>query len=215
MTTMTRSARSPVPAEQLIILPANEASWDDIAAVFGTSDYPSRCQCQRFKVPGWIWGSSTTLEQRTAMLREQTHCGDPNAPATSGLVAYLDDEPVGWVAVEPRISYPKLRTTRIPWTGRDEDKDDDQVWAVTCFAVRKGYRGRGITYALAQATVDFARERGARALEAYSMITQPGKEITWGELHVGARQVFEEAGFKEVSHPTLRRVVMRIDFTRQ
>jgi hypothetical protein len=44
------------------------------------------------------------------------------------------------------------------------------------------------------------------------MITQPGKEITWGELNVGARQVFEEAGFTEVSHPTLRRVVMRVDF---
>jgi len=36
--------------------------------------------------------------------------------------------------------------------------------------------------------------------------------MTWGELHVGARQVFEDAGFAEVSHPTLRRVVMRIDF---
>jgi len=44
------------------------------------------------------------------------------------------------------------------------------------------------------------------------MITEPGKEITWGELNVGARQVFEEAGFREVSHPTVRRVVMRLDF---
>jgi hypothetical protein len=44
------------------------------------------------------------------------------------------------------------------------------------------------------------------------MTTEPGKVITWGELHVGARQVFEEAGLKEVSHPTLRRVVMRVDF---
>lgn len=116
------------------------------------------------------------------------------------------------MAVEPRTAYPKLRTSRIPWAGRDEDKDDDGVWAVTCFAIRKGYRGRGLTYALAQATVDFARERGARALEAYPMITQPGKEITWGELHVGARQVFEEAGFREVTHPTARRVVMRVEF---
>jgi hypothetical protein len=33
------------------------------------------------------------------------------------------------------------------------------------------------------------------------MITQPGKEITWGELPVGARQVFEDAGFEEVSPP--------------
>jgi GNAT superfamily N-acetyltransferase len=202
---------APIPAGQLTIIPANQASWDDIAAVFGTSDYPGRCQCQRFKVRGGIW-ASTTPEQRAAMLRDQTRCGDPDSGTTSGLVAYLDGEPVGWAAVEPRTGYPKLRTSRIPWTGRDEDKDDDRIWAVTCFAVRKGYRGRGITYALALATVGFARERGALALEAYSMITQPGREITWGELHVGARQVFEEAGFKEVSHPTLRRVVMRIDF---
>jgi GNAT superfamily N-acetyltransferase len=86
------------------------------------------------------------------------------------------------------------------------------IWAVTCFAVRKGYRGRGLTYPLARATIDFARDRGARALEAYPMITQPGKEITWGEVHVGTRQVFEHAGFVEVSHPTVRRVVMRVDF---
>jgi GNAT superfamily N-acetyltransferase len=114
---------------------------------------------------------------------------------------YVDAEPAGWVAVEPRTEYPKLLTSRIPWRGRDEDKDDDGVRAVTCFTVRKGYRGRGLTYALARATIDFARERDARALEAYPMITQPGKEMTWGEVHVGARQVFEEAGSRRSPIP--------------
>lgn len=203
----------PIQAEQVRVVPANHVSWSDLVAIFGTSDYPARCQCQRFKVAGWIWRDSTQ-EQRTAALRAQTACGQPAAASTSGLVAYVDDEPAGWVAVEPRTAYPKLRTSRVPWPGRDEDKDDDEVWAVTCFAVRKGYRGRGLTYLLAQATVDFARERGAQALEAYPMITQPGKEITWGETHVGTRQVFEEAGFAEVTHPSPRRVVMRIDFGR-
>lgn len=198
--------------EEVTVVPANEASWDDLAAVFGTADYACRCRCQRFKVVGWVW-RDTTQEERDAMQREQTACGEPDAPSTSGLVAYLDGEPVGWVAVEPRTAYPKLRTSRVPWKGRDEDKDDDGVWAVTCFVVRKSHRGRGLTYPLARAAVDFARARGARALEAYSMITQPGKEITWGELHVGARQVFADAGFEEVSHPTPRRVVMRIELS--
>lgn len=200
----------PIPAEQLTIVPANRASWEDLVAIFGSSD-PGRCQCQRFKVLTWIWRDSTQPE-RTAMLQAQTGCGDPGAATTSGLVAYLDGQPAGWVAVEPRTAYPKLRTSRVPWSGRDEDKDDDGVWAVTCFVVRQGYRGRGLTYPLAQATIEYARERGARALEAYPMLTQPGKQVSWGELHVGARQVFEEAGFAEVSHPTLRRVVMRVDF---
>ncbi len=200
----------PIAEEDLRIVPANEASEDDLDAIFGTAD-TGRCRCQRLKVVGWIWRDSTQQE-RTAMLRTQTACGDPDAAATSGLVAYVDDEPAGWVAVEPRTAYPKLRTSRVPWTGRDEDQYDDGIWAVTCFVVRKGYRGRGLTYPLARATIDFARDRGARALEAYPMITQPGREIIWGELRVGARQVFEDAGFAEVSRPTVRRVVMRIDF---
>ena len=31
------------------------------------------------------------------------------------------------------------------------------------------------------------------------MVTEPGKEITWGEIHVGAAQVFADAGFTQVS----------------
>jgi hypothetical protein len=46
----------------------------------------------------------------------------------------------------------------------------------------------------------------------FTAMLQAQTAITWGELYVGARQVFENAGFTEVSRPTLRRVVMRIDF---
>lgn len=69
-----------------------------------------------------------------------------------------------------------------------------------------------ISYALARAAVAFARERGARALEGYAMITKAGQEIVWGELYVGSRSIFAAAGFSEVSRPTPRRVVMRIEF---
>jgi len=88
----------------------------------------------------------------------------------------------------------------------------DGVWSVVCFATRVGYRRRGVTRALARATVDFARSRGARAIEGYPMLTEPGQDVTWGELNVGSRSIFADAGYQEVSHPTLRRVVMRIDF---
>jgi hypothetical protein len=43
-------------------------------------------------------------------------------------------------------------------------------------------------------------------------VTQPGQEIMAVELHVGSRSIFAAAGFTEVSHPTLRRVVIRIEF---
>jgi hypothetical protein len=44
------------------------------------------------------------------------------------------------------------------------------------------------------------------------MITKAGQEIVWGELYVGSRSIFAAAGFSEVSRPTPRRVVMRIEF---
>ena len=198
---------------ELKIVPANEASWEDLQTVLGTRGDPSRCQCQRYKMqPRESW-ASVGREELAFRLRTQTECGEPASDATSGLVAYLDGEAVGWCAVEPRNAYPRLLLkTRVPWEGRAEDKTDGSVWAVTCFVTRVGFRRRGVSRALARAAVDFARERGARALEGYPMITQPGQEVAWGELHVGSRSIFQAAGFREVSRPTLRRVVMRIDF---
>jgi GNAT superfamily N-acetyltransferase len=202
---------TPILAEQLAVVPANQASWADLQAIFGTTGSPGHCYCQYFKVRDRDWRSFTD-QQRRDRFREQTNCGNPQARATSGLVAYLGGEPVGWVAVEPRTAYLRLPKMRTVWSGRQEDEADASVWAVTCFVTRKGYRKRGISYALAAATVEFARQHGARALEAYAMETEPGKELSWGELYVGARQVFAEAGFTEVSHPSRRRAVMRIDF---
>jgi GNAT superfamily N-acetyltransferase len=200
-------------APPLTIVPANEARWEDLQAVLGSRGDPSRCQCQRYKMqPRESW-ASVGADELAFRLRAQADCGHPRSGTTSGLVAYLDGEPAGWCAVEPRTAYPRLLLkTRVPWADRAEDKTDDSVWAVTCFVTRVGFRRRGISRALARATVDFARERGARALEGYPMITQPGQDVMPGELNVGTRSIFAAAGFTEVSRPTLRRVVMRIDF---
>ena len=198
---------------EVTIVPANQASWEDLQGVFGTRGDPSRCYCQRYKMqPGESW-ASVGAEELAFRFRAQSDCGHPESGTTTGLVAYLDGEPVGWCAVEPRTAYPRLLLkTRVPWEGRAEDKADDSVWAVTCFVTRTGFRRRGISRALARAAVDFARERGARALEGYPMVTEPGQEVMLVELNVGTRSAFADAGFTEVAHPTIRRVVMRIDF---
>jgi GNAT superfamily N-acetyltransferase len=197
----------------ITVVPANEASWEDLEAVFGTRGAASQCQCQRYKLRPREAFANFPAEERADRLRRQTACGHPASGTTSGFVAYLTGEPVGWCAVEPRTAYAGLlRVYRVPWEGRAEDKADASVWAVTCFLTRAGFRRRGVSRALARAAVDFARARGARALEGYPMIVRPGQEITWGELHVGSRSIFEAAGFTEVSRPGVRRAVMRIDF---
>jgi len=194
---------------QLRIVPANEAEWSDIQAIFGDHGWPHTCQCQWFKLPAKQF-SAASWQQLEQLQRETTHCGEPSADATTGLVAYLDDEPAGWVAVEPRVNYVRMRAQRIPWLGRDEDKSDPDVWAITCFVTRIGFRGRGLMAELTAAAVAYARDRGAAAIEAYPLIVRPGERLGWGELFVGARSVFDAAGFTEVSRPSERRAVMRL-----
>ncbi len=106
----------------ITIVPANETSWDDLQAVLGTRGDPSRCQCQRYKMqPGESW-ASVGAEELAFRLRAQTECGHRQSSTTSGLVAYVDGEPVGWCAVEPRTAYPRLLLkTRVAWEGRAED----------------------------------------------------------------------------------------------
>jgi len=62
---VARAAWAPIKTGELTVVPANQASWADLRAIFGTSDYPGKCYCQRFKTLG------LALEP-----------GDPRGPAT-------------------------------------------------------------------------------------------------------------------------------------
>jgi len=184
------------------VRPVGEASFDDVQTVFGTKGQAARCQCQGYRM-GWYEQHSDNVPGRRELLRDQVEEGH-------GLLAYLDDEPVGWCSMGPRPDFGYLRQTT--WKGRSEDRSDPAIWAVTCFVTRAGFRGQGVSRALAAGTVDLARERGADAVEAYPMKPAPGKDVTWGELHVGKLSSFLAAGYQIVHEPSLRRAVVRYEF---
>jgi GNAT superfamily N-acetyltransferase len=192
------------------IVPAASASCAELDDVFGSRGPSWRCQCQRYKLRPREAFSKFPVEERRLRLWQQTACGETDAQATSGLVARLDGTAVGWCAVEPRTELTGLvRHARVPWEGREEDKDDETVWAITCVLARAGHRRRGVGSALVRAAVEHARERGARALEAYPMTTT---EALAEELHPGLLGMFLQAGFREVTRPSVRRAVVRVDF---
>jgi GNAT superfamily N-acetyltransferase len=190
------------------VVPADTVPWDELAAVFGVRGPASRCFCQRYKLAAGEAFDRFPAQERAARLREQAGCDDQGS-GTSGLVALLDGEPVGWCAVEPRPAFRGLvRHARVPWADRDEDPTDERVWAVTCLLTRAGHRRRGVSRVLARGAVDHARAQGAVALEAYPMTTTAALTE---ELHVGTVATFAAAGLLEVGRPTQRRAVMRID----
>ncbi len=196
--------------DDIVVRPAGEAGWEAVEAVLGSCADSRRCWCQRYKLAAGEAFARFPAEERAHRLRSQTGDAEPcPGVATTGLVAHVDGEPVGWCSVEPRPAYGGLlRVARVPWQGRTEDKADPGVWAVTCFVTRPGRRRQGVASALAAATAGFARSAGARSVEGYPMTTTAALV---GELHPGTLGMFTRAGFAEVSRPTPRRAVVRLE----
>jgi GNAT superfamily N-acetyltransferase len=121
-----------------------------------------------------------------------------------GLVAYEGDIAVGWVQVTPRAALPRFSRSRI---AKSSDDDIDQIWAVSCFFVRKGHRRSGMMTELARAACTYASERGASAVEAAAL--EPKRPMMWGEGFVGLASALARAGFTEVERRSETRVLMR------
>ena len=119
-----------------------------------------------------------------------------------GLLAHMDDEPVGWIAVEPRSAYPKLAHSRIL-----KPVDDANVWSVTCFFVTKQIRRQGLTVELLKAAVDYVRGKGGKIVEGYPVDTK--KDMPAPFIYTGTAAAFQKAGFVEVARRSEKRPIMR------
>ncbi|MDQ1466035.1 MAG: hypothetical protein QOH10_450 [Actinomycetota bacterium] len=68
---MTRAAAMP----EVTIVPANEASCDDLHAVLGRRGDPSRCQCQWYKIRHSEWRSvPVEVDPKHPMTAAQLSC---------------------------------------------------------------------------------------------------------------------------------------------
>ena len=70
--------------EELTIVPANQASWDDLQAVLGTRGPAATCQCQRYKLRPKEAFAKFPVEERARRLLAQTNCGRPSRPPPAG-----------------------------------------------------------------------------------------------------------------------------------
>ncbi|WP_193509707.1 GNAT family N-acetyltransferase [Cryobacterium sp. BB736] len=186
------------------IEPATTVPFADIEHAFTGGGDGGSCWCQWFLIPRSEF-SARSREERKQLLRRELGAAEPS-PA---LVAYVDDEPAAWVRVAPRTHQAALARTQVVKRGSDEPPDAPDVWAITCFVVRREHRAKGIATRLLQAAIDHARQHGARLIEAYPIDTERRKSSN-NELFVGSARLFSAAGFEEIARPTESRVVMAL-----
>jgi GNAT superfamily N-acetyltransferase len=190
----------------LRVVPVVDAPWDDVRTVFGTKGDPSTCWCQYFKVDAEAW-KRQDVPWFERQLCEQVDEGRASKGAGPGLLAYVDDEPAGWVAIEPRTAYPRILSSKLI-SSSSEPVDAADVWFVSCFVVRVGHRRQGVAAALLEGAVEHARANGARVVEAFPV--EAGPEVSSAELYHGPLSAFEAAGFEVVARPSARRAVVRM-----
>lgn len=178
--------------------------WDDVQhALTGGGDGAS-CQCIWPVLSNKDWNATTT-PQRTEMFRAEIDEGPP-----PGIVAYVDGEAAGWIRIGPRTRQARIPRTRIIAAASTEPFDDDSVWAVTCFVVRREFRGAGLNLELLRAAVDYARESGARLIEGYPVDTGGEKQRT-NDLFHGTLGTFLAAGFIERTELKPGRTLVALD----
>ncbi len=182
-----------------VVVPATSERWRDLEVVFGTRGDPSWCFCQFFLTTGSGYRESAE-PNRQALCAQLSHQPPP------GLLAYSGTEPVGWVQVGPRSSYPRITSNRLT-----AGLDSEGVWRCTCFVVRVGYRRQGVARALLAGAIGFALEHGAQVLEAHPVdVAAKGGRVPSANLYHGTLTMFTEAGFAEVVRTRPDRPVVRL-----
>jgi GNAT superfamily N-acetyltransferase len=187
------------------VVPADEAGFAAVEhALTGGGDGAS-CWCRFLLVTRAEFDAASRGEKRDA-LRAELRRTSPSP----GLVALAGDEAAGWVRVGPRPGQPGVLRTQVVRRGSDEPADADDVWAVTCFVVRREHRGEGLAGALLGAAIAHARTGGVRVLEGYPVDPVERPEATSAELWHGTTGLFTRAGFTETARPTPARPVMTL-----
>lgn len=177
---------------RITVVPATQPRAPDVeAALCGGGDGRS-CQCQWWTLRARDF-TRTTRDQREALLREEMA-----GPVAPGLVVRVDGAAAGWVRVGSRPDQPRLARTRLLAAHSREPWDDPAVWAITCFSVRREFRGLGLMGTLTEAAAGFAATHGARLVEAYPVDTY-GRQVRSNDLFHGSLDVFLRAGFEEVA----------------
>ncbi|HEY4102734.1 MAG TPA: GNAT family N-acetyltransferase [Polyangiaceae bacterium] len=162
------------------------------------------CHCQYWHFAGdkneWQNRLAHEPDKNAAALTADLQTG-----RAEGLVALSGALVIGWLKLARAENLPKLYEQRLyralPCFGGDRSG----ILAVGCLLIDEAFRRRGVARALIRASVDAARARGARAVEAFP---RGQLELADAEAWTGPISAFVQAGFRVVNdfrpYPVMR-----------
>jgi GNAT superfamily N-acetyltransferase len=185
-----------IKEDELSFQPVTPHEWSDLETLFMEHGIQNGCWCMYWRIPRQECQHNYG-EGNKGFLKQIIDSGK-----VPGILAYLKGKPVGWCSVAPREDFPVvLRSPTL------KPMDDQPVWSIVCFFVSKPYRNSGLTHLLIKAAIEYAKQNGARIIEAYP-IDIHAKYIEY-ERYSGLTTTYEKEGFKEAFRRSKRRPIMR------
>ncbi|MER9472798.1 GNAT family N-acetyltransferase [Mesorhizobium sp. M0520] len=185
------------------IAPLVPELWADFEDLFGRQGACYGCWCTHFRLSPAARRASNR-ERNKDHIKARIEAGPP-----PGLLAFEGGQAVGWMQIGPRADVPECHHQ-----GRGSapiapaDASDPGVWAISCFFIRTKARGKGLSHRLVQGGIEFARQNGARLIEACPIdLSKDSRSIG---LFVGSSRVFEKAGFQRLVERKPGRPLMRL-----
>jgi predicted GNAT family acetyltransferase len=176
--------------------------WPAFEDLFGKQGACYGCWCTHFRLSP-AQRRDGNRERNKDFIKARIDAGPP-----PGLLAFDGEMATGWMQIGPRADVPEWNNSGRGSAPLDPaDASDPAVWAISCFFIRTKARGKGLTHRLVGAGIDFARDNGARFLEACPM--DQSKDSRSLGLFVGSTRVFEKAGFEIVATRKPGRPLMR------
>ncbi len=176
--------------------PLTQKLWRDFELLFGKNGACGGCWCMYWKLRGKAFDEATGDEAR------QIQKSIVDSGISPGLLAYSDGYPIGWVAVEPRSAYSRLAHSRVL-----KPLDDEQVWSISCFFVKKNHRRSGVTVELLKAAIEYVKNHGGRIVEGYPV--EANKDVPAPFAFTGTASAFRQAGFQEMARRSPTRPIFR------
>ncbi|HWQ74476.1 MAG TPA: GNAT family N-acetyltransferase [Syntrophomonas sp.] len=169
------------------IRPVDMTNWADFEAFFESKGKLNNCWCMVWRMTKEELKTNTSV-CRKAFIKERVWSGVP-----IGLLAYADGCPIAWCSIAPRETHQRL--------GGDDDIEN--VWSITCFYIVREFRGKGLVHLLIDYARTYAKNNGAKYLEAY-----PVDPESPSYRFMGFVSTFEKEGFRYIKDAGTRRHVM-------
>ncbi|OGO69765.1 MAG: hypothetical protein A2Z49_07160 [Chloroflexi bacterium RBG_19FT_COMBO_56_12] len=180
--------------------PLTPDRWDDFVTLFSEHGVQNGCWCTYWRLTRHQFHREYYGEKSKQLMQSIVQAG-----RVPGLLAYCDDRPAGWVAIAPRQEFPSLDRSAML-----KSVDEQPVWSIVCFFITKSYRGQGLSSRLVEAATAYARDHGAKIVEAYPFNTTSSHCLP-PERYMGVLSTFQKAGFRAAADRGGQRVVMRFD----